>query len=85
MIEQWLADVIVLSVMFGIVFLVLITCKGHDLCHREKKMGIFFMFISLNFFGLFWAYKIYKKDHPDFKLWLTVKNKFRRKNKKIAV
>ncbi|WJG71262.1 hypothetical protein SIXOD_v1c26390 [Spiroplasma ixodetis Y32] len=37
MIEQWLADVIVLSVMFGIVFLVLITCKGHDLCHREKK------------------------------------------------
>ncbi len=50
MIEQWLADVIVLSVMFGIVFLVLITCKGHDLCHREKNGYIFYVYI----FEFFW-------------------------------
>lgn len=82
MIEQWLTDIIVLSVIFGIIFLTLITCKGHDLCHKEKKIGILFLFISLNFFGLFWACKIYKKQHPEFKFWLSVKQKVKRKKEK---
>ncbi len=42
MIEQWLTDIIVLSVIFGIIFLILITCKGHDLCHKEKKLVYYF-------------------------------------------
>ncbi len=53
----------------------------------EKKIGILFMFISLNIIGLFWANKIFKKENPNFKFWKTIKNifKIKRKNKKIAV
>ncbi|WP_342267079.1 hypothetical protein [Spiroplasma endosymbiont of Villa modesta] len=80
MIELWLADVIILSVMFGLVFLLLITCKGHDLCHRQKKMGIFFMFISLNIIGLFWANKIFKKENPNFKFLDIFKRKSNQNN-----
>lgn len=80
MIEQWLADVIVLSVMFGIIFLILITCKGHELCHRQKKSGILLMFISLNFFGLFWANKIFKKENSNYKFWDIVKKKPKQNN-----
>ncbi len=50
MIELWLADLIILSVMFGLVFLLLITCKGHDLCHRQKNGYISYVHI----FKLFW-------------------------------
>lgn len=80
MIELWLADVIILSVMFGLVFLLLITCKGHDLCHRQKKMGILLMFISLNFFGLFWANKIFKKENQNFKFLDIFKRKTKQNN-----
>ncbi len=65
MIELWLADVIILSVMFGIVLLLLIAFKGHDLCHRNKYVGLIFLFISLNVFGLIWGINILSKSKQN--------------------
>ncbi|WP_342277148.1 hypothetical protein [Spiroplasma endosymbiont of Nebria brevicollis] len=53
--ELWLADVIIVSTIIGIILLTIIACKGHDLCHRNKPLGLIFMFISLNIFGFIWG------------------------------
>lgn len=58
----WLADVIIVSTIIGIILLTIIACKGHDLCNRNKLLGLFFLFISLNIFGFIWGILILNKD-----------------------